>query len=139
MFSIYQLLNPRNLTAFIKPPLPLRIYGSHRLESSASDSRAAVKYAQQKIGKRGGQNLTNRDGRLTKSIRQKQAFSIVGVSETNALDPSSSSNETLDRREEAAASVSSKPPANTFKGMIIPKKPRPPESDGTLHRRPSVE
>jgi len=130
MSCIHHLLHSQNLTVLVKHQ-PLRIHGARRLESTATpDPRTAVKYAQQKLGRRGGQNLTNRDVRLSKSVRQKQAFSRVGISEVNALDPSSSRSQSLATREDATVSPTPpKPRESMFRGMVIPYKPRPPEPD----------
>ncbi|KAI0311640.1 hypothetical protein OF83DRAFT_1166265 [Amylostereum chailletii] len=62
---------------------------------------------------RGGQNLSDRAHRLERSLRGKQSFS-----------GSISNNQTA----QSVASTKEKP-VNTFKGLVIPEEPRPPEAD----------
>ncbi|KAF8495032.1 hypothetical protein JB92DRAFT_2994477 [Gautieria morchelliformis] len=84
----------------------------------------------QKAGKRGGQDLTNRDVRLSKSVRQKQAFSQAGIPEKTAVDAFSTKAEFL-ARSNGVTRVHEplKTSAKTFRGMVIPARPRPPDSD----------
>ncbi|KAF8590736.1 hypothetical protein K439DRAFT_1160535 [Ramaria rubella] len=127
MFSVLRLSYLPHLTSSLRHLPSQTIHVVSRPESSVSFAklRVAGKLVQQKAGKRGGQNLTNRDIRLSKSIRQKQAFSRVGLPEAHALDPSFTRGELVTPRED----ITLAPRVKTFRGMTIPDKPRPPESD----------
>ncbi|KAF8526603.1 oxidoreductase-like protein [Hysterangium stoloniferum] len=107
-------------------PLLLRSIHTSNPQSSITSN---AQYHRQNSRKRGGQNLTIRDLRLSKSIRQKQAFTRAGEREPehHAVDPSSMKNGGHLQREGDSASTLKA--VRAFRGIAIPQKPKPPESD----------
>jgi hypothetical protein len=136
MFNIHRLSYIRYRTSVPKYLPYVRFHGTYRPElllAPEPGSPAAVKFAQMAARKRGGENLTDRDIGLSKSLRRKQAFSRGGVSETytEARSPAASDLLAHAAQGHKVASGPSKPSVITFRGLVIPEKPRPPEADGS--------
>ena len=128
MFKIPRPSYLQNRTTALRYLVSSRIHGASRpYPLLMPDSPMAA----QKAGKRGGQDLTNRDLRLSKFIKQKQAFSRAGKPKKQAVDPPLTKNEPL-AQGGGATHGPSKPSVKTFRGTAIPQKPKPPESDGSF-------
>lgn len=108
--AVHRLSHIQNGSTVLNHLPSCRIQGGTSRRAIAPDSPIAA----QKVGKRGGEDLTNRDLRLSKALRQRQGVRV----ETHVLPKSE-------------RGLAQKPLAKTFRGLVIPQKPRPPESDGS--------
>lgn len=125
---MFWLSNRQHLATPLIAPLRVRAHGTHRIQSSSAASGSGMAFSPQRgvTGWRGGQDLTHRDVRLSRALRQEQAFERVGLVAKGAAEGARSEGAMA-----GAGETQARP--RTFRGMVIPQKPRPPESDGASY------
>lgn len=105
-----------------------RILGStasrlrHTHASTSSIASSSTPLDHRKRAFRGGQNLSDRYKRLEKSLRGK-------IGRTDDITRDISSTDDVDLT--SPTPVQAAAVGETFRGLVIPKEPKPPESDGT--------
>lgn len=82
-----------------------------------------IQIEQQRLRSRGGQNLTERWARLERSLRGKEGYE---AKIDTLIDQSG------DASADATRSAAFKTKQRTFHGLVLPEKPREPQSDGKL-------
>lgn len=102
--------------------LKLQLGHSRRAQLTSAQQDAVKRI---KLPSRGGQNLSDRYVRLEKSLRGKEAR-MKHIDESPVYPTATKDKESL------VPLVRRGPVLRTFKGLVIPERPKPPEEDGTF-------
>ncbi|KAF7966721.1 hypothetical protein HWV62_37287 [Athelia sp. TMB] len=95
---------------------PFRALQKYNTRAKSLSNNASDEITRIKNPHRGGQNLTSRHRRLENMVRGKEA-------QTRRI-------EELPGRGTAVSQTPNTLNVETFRGLVVPKEPKPPESDG---------